>query len=250
MNLSPAYFQSAIAHRGLHDINEGRAENSRKAVDAAITQGYGIELDLQLSKDGQAMVFHDYDLGRLTAEKGAVAQRTAAELCEIALSDDGDGIPTFVDVLKQVAGRVPLLIELKDQDGAMGPNVGPLETAVADALSKYDGPAAVMSFNPHAVAALAELAPDVPRGLVTCGYLAEDWPTVPQATREHLVAIPDFDRTASCFISHDRTDLDRARVAEIKSDGNAVFCWTVRSPQQEAEARKVADNITFEAYLA
>ena len=250
MNLPKSFLDRPISHRALHNSDEGRAENSMKSVMAAIEHGYGIEIDLQLSKDGQAMVFHDYDLGRLTSVRGPIAQKTAAELSDIKLLNDGDGIPTLIDVLNVVAGRVPLLIELKDQDGAMGPNVGKLEIATADALESYNGDVALMSFNPHSVAKLAEVAPNLPRGIVTCAYDAEDWPTLPKARRQELVDIPDFARVGACFISHDRTDLERSCVAEIKAAGHPILCWTVRSKEDEITARKVADNITFESYLA
>lgn len=250
MTLPSSFLIRPIAHRGLHDKAKGRAENSPKAFAAAIRHGYGIELDLQLSKDGQAMVFHDYDLARLTGAQGPISQRTAAELSGIALLHDGDGIPTLAEVLEQVAGSVPLLIEFKDQDGQMGPNVGDLENAAAAILKNYDGEYAVMSFNPHSVAALKKALPDVPRGLVTCAYIAKDWPTLPAAVRNRLREIPDFDALECCFVSHDRTDLNSDHVAEIDNAGHTILTWTVKSAEQEAAARQIAANITFEGYMA
>ncbi len=249
-HLHPWFFERPLAHRGYHDVASGRPENSRAAFVAAIEAGFGIELDLQLSSDGQAMVFHDYHLGRLTGEVGAVAPRSAAELGRIQLTGGAEGIPTLVDVLDLVNGRTPLLIELKDQDGALGRNIGLLETATAEALANYQGPVAVMSFNPHSVALLAELLPDVARGLTTCGFTQEDWPLVPQATRERLKDIPDYDRIGCEFISHEVIDLQNQRVIDLKAAGAAVFCWTIRSVRQEAEARLSVDNITFEGYPA
>ena len=250
MKLPSAFLTMPLAHRGLHDTANGRAENSPKAFTAAINAGYGIELDLQLSKDGQAMVFHDYDLERLTGERGAVAQRTAADLAQVSLLHDGDGIPTLADVLAQVDGKVPLLIEFKDQDGAMGHDVGTLEKAAAALLRDYKGDAAVMSFNPHSVAAMKELLPDTPRGLTTCRYKRKDWPTLKKIIRHGLRKIPNFEDVDACFISHDRKDLDRGYVRRIKKAGHPVLTWTIKSPDQEADARKIADNITFEGYLA
>ena len=160
-----------------------------------------------------------------------------------------DGIPTLREVLTLVAGRVPLLIEIKDQDGAMGQNVGPLEQAAAEAIAAYRGPVAVMSFNPHSVAEMARLLPHVARGIVTSAYEPDDWPLSAQIC-DRLRTIPDYARTGSSFISHEAFDLGRARVAELKQGGARVLCWTIRSPEEEAEARKVAENITFEGYLA
>ena len=250
MSLPAAFTARPITHRGLHDIKAGRAENSRKAFAAAMEHGYGIELDLQISSDGVPMVFHDYDLSRLTDETGSVAQRTAAELGQIPLKHDGDGIPTLAEVLDQVAGKVPLLIELKDQDGGLGPDIGSLPAVVADLLRTYGGPAAVMSFNPHMVADLADRLPDVPRGITSGAYKPENWPTIKAEVRDRLRDIPDYDRTGSCFISYRDTALDRPRIAELKAQGATILCWTVRSPEAERAARQFADNITFEGYLA
>lgn len=246
--LPPAFLSAPLAHRALH--GKGRTENSRAAVEAAVAAGYGIEVDVQLTADGEAMVFHDEDLARLTEEAGLVRDRTAAELATIPLKGGGGTIPRLREVLEAVNGRVPLLIEVKDQDGQMGPRVGGLEQAVAIALAPYEGPVALMSFNPHSVDALRHYAPSIPRGLVTCSWKPEDWPELDEATCLRLREIPDFVRTGATFISHEAADLDRPRVAELKAEGVPVLCWTIRSPEAEAEARKVADNVTFERYLA
>ncbi|MEJ6404622.1 glycerophosphodiester phosphodiesterase family protein [Yoonia sp. 2307UL14-13] len=250
MTLPASFLARPIAHRALHDRKAGRVENSVKSIKAAIDAGYGIELDLQLSADGHAMVFHDDDLDRLTAENGAVRARTRTGLEAIELTDDGGTIPALEDVLALVTGQVPLLIEIKDQDGSMGANIGALEEATADALEGYKGDVALMSFNPHSVAKLAEIAPDIPRGLVTSSYRAEFWPEVPDQVRDVLREIPDYARTGSCFISHEATDLRRPRVAELKDQGATILCWTIRSAQAEAVAREIVDNVTFEGYLA
>jgi len=144
---------------------------------------------------------------------------------------------------------VPLLIELKDQDGAMGPGIGPLEAATIDALAGYRGPVAVMSFNPHSVAELARLAPALPRGLVTGGFAPADWPLSTQRCAQ-LRDIPDFDSSNAAFISHDAENLSNPRVHALGARGVPVLCWTIRSPQEEAIARRVADNVTFEGYRA
>ncbi|MFN3663053.1 glycerophosphodiester phosphodiesterase family protein [Yoonia sp.] len=250
MMLPDAFLARPIAHRALHDRKAGRVENSLASITAAMDAGYGIEMDVQLSIDGHAMVFHDDMLDRLTAQTGPVRARSRADLEKIALTDDAGTIPTLDDVLALVAGRVPLLIEIKDQDGNMGPAVGLLEEATCQALAGYRGDVALMSFNPHSMAACRTFAPDIPRGLVTSGYNPMFWPELTPATCGHLRAIPDYDRVGACFISHEATDLDRARVAEIKATGAPILCWTIRSAEAEAKARQIADNVTFEGYLA
>lgn len=248
--LPPAFLRVPIAHRALHDAALGRPENGLSAVAAAVAAGYGIEIDLQLSADGEAMVFHDETLDRLTAETGPVNARRAADLASIALKNGHDRIPTLAQVLAAVAGRVPLLVEIKDQaDGRRGSD-GRIAGATARALSAYAGPVAVMSFNPACVAAMARLAPAVPRGLTTCAWDPAEWAPLPAAECDRLRTIPDYDAVGAGFISHDWTDLSRPRVADLKAQGAAILCWTIRSPEAEAEARRIADTVTFEGYAA
>lgn len=246
----PALLRLPVAHRALHDRAARRPENSPGAIRAAVAAGYAIEIDVQLSADGQAMVFHDETLNRLTDETGLLAQRSAADLGRITLRACDDGIPTLPQVLAMVAGRVPLLIEIKDQTGTMGPDTGALELATARALAGYDGPVAVMSFNPHSVAAMARLAPRVARGITTSAYDPDDWAPLPAATCTRLRDIPDYDDAGASFISHEWRDLGRARVTDLKAQGAAVLCWTIRSQADEATARRIADNVTFEGYAA
>lgn len=241
-----------IAHRGLHDRAAGVIENSPAAFAAAIAAGYGIELDLQLSRDGVAMVFHDDSLDRLTGETGPVRARGAAELGRIALTGAraGDRIPTLAEVLEQVAGQVPLLIELKDQSGGQGAAGHDLEQAVAATLAGYRGDVALMSFNPAMMGAMADLAPDLPRGITSCAFDPADWDMLSPETCAMLAEIGSFDAVGASFISHDWRDLGRARVAELKARGVPILCWTVKSPEAEQAARRIADQITFEGYPA
>ncbi|MFE3835992.1 glycerophosphodiester phosphodiesterase family protein [Pseudogemmobacter sonorensis] len=248
--LPPGILARPIAHRALHERAAGRIENSCAAIRAAIEGGYGIEIDLQLSLDGRAMVFHDETLDRLTAETGPVAVRTAEELGRIALLGGEEAIPTLEEVLALIAGRVPLLVEIKDQSLTMGPTDGRLEAEAARLLTLYGGEVAVMSFNPHSIGHMARLAPDIARGLTTSAYDPEDWAPLAPETCARLREIPDYDETDSSFISHEAADLARPRVAELKARGAALLCWTVRSPEAEALARRYAQNITFEGYRA
>jgi glycerophosphoryl diester phosphodiesterase len=248
MTLPQAFLTMPIAHRGLHGL--GVPENSLAAARAAIDAGYAIELDIQPARDGTPMVFHDYDLARLTGQQGMIADLDATALGRLPLLGSDEAVPTLRQFLDLVAGRVPLLVEIKDQDLSLGPNIGLLHKAVADALQGYGGPVAVMSFNPHVVGAFHALAPQVPVGLTTCDYLEADWPGIPEERRSHLAGINDFDQTRSCFVSHDKGDLGNPRLDALKAMGVPILCWTIRSTEEEAVARRVADNITFEGYWA
>jgi glycerophosphoryl diester phosphodiesterase len=248
--LPAAFLQAPIAHRAYHNRVERRPENSPGAIRAAVAAGYGIEIDLQLSADGVAMVFHDERIERLTEAMGMLRDYTAAELGLIRLRDCDDGIPTLTEVLGLIAGRVALLVEIKDQTDRMAETDGQLETATAAALASYQGPVAVMSFNPHSIAHMARLAPELARGLTTSAYDPKAWAPLPVETCDRLRAIPDYDPTLCSFISHEAADLAAPRVAELKAQGAAVLCWTIKSAEAEAKARRIAQNITFEQYPA
>ena len=250
MTLPPAFVARPIAHRALHDAGDGRLENSLPAIRAAVAAGYGIEIDLQRSRDDVPIVFHDYDLKRLTIEQGAVAGRSAAELQRIPLNGGSGTIPTLEQVLDAVDGKVPLLIEIKDQDGGMGADVGRMGRNAADLLARYDGPVALMSFNPHHIAEMARLLPDVPRGLTTDRFERRDWPTIPVHMLDRLRDIPDFDHVGSCFISHHHLDLASPRVTELRQQGATILCWTIRTPDEAAATAGLAHNITFEGFAA
>jgi glycerophosphoryl diester phosphodiesterase len=250
VSLPESFLRLPLAHRGLHDRSKGVIENSLSAFRAAIDAGYGIELDVQRSADDVPIVFHDDDMDRLTDATGPFANYSAETLGRTLLRGGTDTIPTLAEVLTLVAGRVPLLVEIKENWNTMKDTDGVLERAVAAALAGYKGPVAVMAFNPHCIAHMARLAPDLPRGLTTEAYDPVLNAPIPAAVCDHLREIPDYDRTGSSFISHQVSDLGRPRVAELKAQGAAILCWTVRSAADEAKARTVAQNITFEGYRA
>ena len=127
------------------------------------------------------------------------------------------------------------------------PATGRERAQLAELLRRYDGPAALMSFNPHSVAAVAEAAPERPRGLTTCAFDSADW-SLPDYRRAELAALADAERTGAAFVSHDHNDLDNPALARLKREGLPVLTWTIRSPAEEAAARRIADNITFEGY--
>jgi glycerophosphoryl diester phosphodiesterase len=244
--LPPAFLAAPIAHRALH--GPGRAENSMAAVAAAVAAGYGIEIDVQLTQDGEAVVFHDEDLSRLTAEAGLVRARTRGRARRHSAQGGRRHDPAPRRGSRAGEGQSAASHRGQGPGRPDGPRGRRTRTGGRRDLARYDGPVAVMSFNPHTVDALRQHAPGVARGLVTCSWRAEDWPDVPEPDRARLRGIPDFVRTGASFISHEAADLNRPRVAELKAAGVPVLCWTIRSPAAEVAARKVADNVTFEGY--
>lgn len=247
MDLHPDFLRLPIAHRGLHSA--GLPENSMAAFRAAIAAGYGIECDIQAASDGTPVVFHDDDLARLTGAEGLVRALGMDALSMLRIMGTAETIPTLADLLAEVRGRVPLLIEIKDQSLRSTGNVGDLSERVAGLVAAYRGPVAVMSFNPHSVAAFRSATPQVAVGLTTCAYEEADWPMLDAPTRAHLAAVADFDRVGASFVSHDRNDPDNPAIRALKKRGVPILSWTVRSPAEEVAARAFADNITFEAYL-
>lgn len=222
-----------FAHRGLH--GPGRPENSRAAFTAAIAAGSGIELDVQASRDGAAMVFHDYDLDRLTPAPGRTADLSGAELGALALSGTAETIPSLAGVLALIGGRAPLLIEVKSPDR----HVVPLCRAVAAALEGYAGAVGLMSFNPEAGAWFARHAPERLRGLVVSESGKRGW-------RGRLERHLSFWRSRADFLAYDVRDLPSAFAGARRSAGVPVFTWTVRSADDRARAAASADQIIYE----
>lgn len=221
-----------FAHRGLH--GPGRIENSRAAFEAAVAEGFGIELDVQASADGVAMVFHDEKLDRLTEADGPLAARSSAQLAAIRLRGTGEAIPTLEEVLALIGGRAPLLIEAK----TAGREAGTISRATRAALRSYFGPVAVMSFNPGVARWFAREAPQRLRGLV----VTEAGKPHRSRLRRRLAAWwarPDF-------LAYDIRDLPSPFAAAVRRRGRPLLTWTCRSPVDRERAGLHADQVIFE----
>jgi glycerophosphoryl diester phosphodiesterase len=220
----------SYAHRGLHRV--GVPENSLAAAAGAIAAGLGIECDVQKSRDGEAMVFHDWELDRLTGEHGPVGTRTASELGAIGLSgNDGERIPALRELLAQVGGRVPLLIEVKSKRERLP---APLCLAVRRALEGYLGPVAVMSFDPRVSHWFARQAPHVVRGLIVTEENARTFAGLLRRQASLWHARPDF-------LAYDVRDLPSRFAAAQRKRGLPLLTWTVRSAELRERAEKYAD---------
>ena len=250
MSRVPAWLlHRPIAHRGLHDESHAIVENSLPAFWAAARAGYPVELDVRLLADGEVVVFHDRELDRLTAARGAIAARTSRELSTITLADVSTGddpkredarIPLLRDVLDLISGATPLLIEIKNEG-----EVGRLETATAAALRGYRGPYAIQSFNPDTVVWWREHAPDVVRGLLAGDFRFEP---VDDDTRRRLQSLEDLERCAPDFIGYDIRLLPFERVAREREAGRPIIGWTARSREEAEQALSHCDNLIFEGF--
>lgn len=219
------------AHRGLHGM--GLPENSPAAFAAAIARGMGIECDIQRSRDGQAIVFHDATLDRLTAEQGRVSERDADELGRIGLTGGGDTIPTLRQLLDQVAGQVPLLIEIKSPKDSKG-RISALCLSVRRVLEGYQGNHAIMSFDPRIVGWFARHSPLTVRGMVVT---EEDDKALPGMIRRRLAlwhSRPDF-------LAYDIRDLPSRFASAQRKRGLPVLTWTVRNAEYRERAAAHAD---------
>ncbi|MBI1384419.1 MAG: glycerophosphodiester phosphodiesterase [Rhizobiales bacterium] len=237
-----------VAHRGLHDCAAGCIENTAGAVSAAIAAGLAVEVDLQVSADGVAMVFHDDTLDRLTGERGPVRARSAGELARIRHTVGGEPIISFTDLLDLVDGRVALFVETKSHfDGDRA-----LEKALVGPLEAYDGPLALMSFDPDAMAWCREHIPHVPRGLVSGSYPNRAW--LPEAgglaDRIRLRRLDDLERIAAAFVNYEIAALASAPPQRARREmGLPLLTWTVRTPAERSRAARLADAMVFEGFM-
>ncbi|WP_375466138.1 glycerophosphodiester phosphodiesterase family protein [uncultured Methylobacterium sp.] len=236
-----------IAHRGLHDRAAGRPENTIAAARAAIAGSYAIECDVQISADGEAMVFHDSGLGRLTGESDPVAARSAAELGRLGIAGSRETIPTLPAFLTAIAGAAPLIVEIKSTySGDLA-----LARRVAELAAAYDGPVALKSFDPQIVAALRGLvADDIPRGIV--GETRQDDPAyaaLGASARRALSDLLHVGETRPDFVSWRVDDLPCAATHLARVLGHLpVVAWTVRTDDQRRLAEAHADQMVFEGF--
>jgi glycerophosphoryl diester phosphodiesterase len=240
-----------IAHRGLHARENGIIENTLSAAQAAIERGFSIECDVQLTSDGEAVVFHDFALERLTNGRGEVIKRSAAALSELALKGTNDRISTLPAFLGAIGGRAPLIIEIKSRfDGDWR-----LAERVAALIVDYEGPVAIKSFDPRIIAHLRDNADRLGTNRYPLGIVAEarydgHKPPLPQALRENLTAFLHYPQSRPDFLSWRVDDLPHAIPFLLRTRlDTPVITWTVRGEEQRARAARWADQIVFEAFL-
>ncbi len=238
-----------IAHRGLHEAAAGVIENTATAFSAAIDAGCGIECDVQVSADGEAMVHHDDALGRLTEGDGALAAMSAAAIQAVRFKQSEDRILTLSELCDLVAGRVPLLIEIKSRfDGDLR-----LVARAAAVLARYQqGPAALMSFDPAPIAWLSRHAPALPRGIVAeRRYDHPEWAAATRFQKFLLAHLLHAPRTRPQFVAYAVRDLPAPAPWVARNlFGLPLLTWTVRDDDDRRRAVRYADQMIFEGFRA
>jgi glycerophosphoryl diester phosphodiesterase len=236
VKLPEVLYTRPIAHRGLWTAGAA-PENSLAAFEAAWRAGYGIELDVRLSADGQVMVFHDETLERMTGLAGTVETLTLRQLQEVTLAGTSQPIPTLAQVLELVAGQAMLLVEIKS--GPAG--AGALVARTADLLERYQGPAAAISFDALALAWLAEHRPAIARGL---DFMRLEEP----AMAEHFERADEL--AGPHFLVLELKSAPAAAAQRRRAHGLPVIAWTARSKEDASRLGGSADNIIFEGFAA
>jgi glycerophosphoryl diester phosphodiesterase len=234
-----------VAHRGLHD-GVSAIENTTSAFRAAIDNGFAIETDVQLTADGEAMVHHDFALGRLTLGSRQLAAMTAAGLKEVPFKATADRMMTLGELCDFVAGRTPLVIELKSRfDGDVR-----LAARAAAVLKGYFGPAALMSFDPAPIRMLCDTAPDVTRGIVAeRHYEDNEWRQLSAAQKRSLAFLLHAPRTRPHFVAYHVKDLPSPGPWIARNVfGRPLLTWTVRTAEDQQRAKRWADQMIFEGF--
>jgi glycerophosphoryl diester phosphodiesterase len=234
-----------IAHRGYHDRTRGRVENTVSAVSAAIDRRFAVEVDLQLTGDEQVIAFHDDTLDRLTEATGRIDRLNLSAIRAARLRDGDDLIPTLDELLEEVGGRVPLVLELKSR----WTGDRRLERHVATTLADYAGMVAIMSFDPASMRAMRYLAPHLPRGLVADRFSREHWPEVPAHYRFALRHLLAATYVAPQFVAYDVSALPASAPLFIRhAFGIPLLTWTVKTAADRQVAARWADQMIFEGF--
>src|SRR5262249_46959834 len=227
MSAPPWLTAQPIAHRGLHDASIGVIENTASAFSAALAGGYGMEPDLQISADGEAMVHHDNALGRLTEGTARLAEMTAAQIKAVRFKAGTDRILTLGELCDLVGGRATLLLELKSRfDGDTG-----LPKRTVEVLSAYRGPVAIMSFDPAIIEQVRHLGPTLTRGIAAeRSYSDSEWRMLPQSQKQSMTWFFHAPASRPQFIAYSVKDLPAAAPLIARTAfGLPLLTWTVRS---------------------
>ena len=230
------------AHRGFHDNNSDAPENSAKAMKLAVEKGYGIELDVQLTKDEKVVVFHDATLKRVCGVDAPVNSMTYEELQQLRLLDSDEKIPLFSEVLKIIDGKVPLIMEVKMVN---------TKTRVCELANKeletYKGIYCMESFHPFAVQWYKKNRPDVVRGQLSANFKKEGQKEGFQEWLVHMLLTNVLARPDFVAYSHKSANNISRRLT--RRYGATAVAWTIRSQAELDKNRKKFDLFIFEGFV-
>ena len=226
-----------IAHRGLFD-REKIPENSMLAFDKALEKGYSIEIDVNMTQDGYIVVFHDNSLKRMTGIKNDITTMTLSEIKKLKLLETENKIPTFEDVLLQVAGKVPILIEVKPNS-----KYKELMKKLINLLEKYNGKYSIQSFDPRIVYWLKKNTPHISRGQISSKNIRE----VKSRILKILLGKMVFNIiTKPNFISYQYLSINEKFYKKQKNKGREVIAWTLKNKEDYEKIRDYCDMVVFE----
>lgn len=241
MNLYETWLvKEPLSHRGM--FNEKFPENTLGSIQNAIDHHNGFEFDVQMTTDGTLVIFHDYDMERLTGVKGDIRKKSYDEIKNLKIKGTEYKIPTLQEVLDLVNDQVPILVEVKHHK-----HIGLMETKIRDALRNYKGRYAIESFNPFIVRWFYKNAPEMVRGQLSCPFKNDKLCFI---TKKVLHALVFMKYNHSQFLAYDVNDLikNKKRVLKYKKH-MPVITWTVRKENQLIENKDLFDNYIFEGNI-
>lgn len=232
-----------FAHRGLHDGNTGEApENSMEAFRRAVEAGYGMELDVHVTKDGVPVIFHDFNLERICGVDGIIEDYTYAQLQEFTLCGSKERIPKLEELLHLVQGRAPLIIEIKDEKAK-----APSCAVIDDLLRAYQGDYCIESFNPAVLWWFRLHHNSVVRGQLASNFLIDGgYRSMIYFFMTHLM-LNFFTKPDFVAYNHKFKEEPGRRICR-RLYKNPAVAWTVRSSQELNEMKDDFDVFIFESF--
>lgn len=244
--------RALIAHRGLHDENKTVPENSIPAFRGAVEKGFIIELDVAMTKDKKLVVYHDKKLRRGLGIEQYLHELTYEELSQYKIFGSAETIPLFRDVLALVGGRVPLLVEIKNEG-----KVGEMESLLYEELKGYQGEYAIQAFNPFTLGWFRKNAPEVIRGQLSGSFTVSDYEVEYAGTTR----LPGYQKfllenlllnftSRPHFIAYKVNHATNARLRSLRKLGVPLLGWTIKEKAEYEKAKGKFDNLIMDPVIS